>query len=471
MNRTGVVTAITCCMALASGGALAAPSAATPGMGAEAEREATEILKALIRLDTQNPPGNETRIAQYLANTFKAAGIPYELIEPVPGRASIVARIKGNGSKRALLVMAHEDVVPALAAQWSVDPFSGIERDGIVYGRGAFDDKGMLAANVEALLQLKRAHVPLDRDVIFLAEADEETGGGPAGMAGIIEKYWDRIDCEYALNEAQIAGVEQGRIVTMTVATGEKVVRRARLIAHGPTGHASVPRVDNAVVHLAAAVAAAGNWMTPARLNATTREYFRGRATLTQGDEHALYADVLSATSQSLLRVRHPVEYSMLRTSVVPTMLSAGVEINIIPETAEASLDIRALPDEDPRAFFAALEKVIDDPQVKVVPDADAFEPSPAPSRIDTEMYAALEYAQRQVAPQALTLPLMTTGGSDSRLLQEKGVQTYGITIPLTETEALTHHGIDERVEIEWFRVFTHYLWIAVNQVAAHPSR
>ena len=430
-----------------------------------AQAETVGFLKDLIKLDTQNPPGNESKIAQYLAAVLAREGIPFEIIETVPGRASIVARIKGDGSKRPLLLMAHEDVVPVQRDHWSVDPFAGIERNGAIYGRGAFDDKAMVASNLEVFVELNRHKVPLTRDVIFLAESDEETGG--SGMRTIIEKYWDRIACEFALNEGEGAGLEHGRVVSMTVATGEKIARRVKLIAHGTSGHGSVPLLDNAVVHLAAAVTALGTWETPARLNETTREFFRRLAGIAPADERGWYTDVLSPQSQDELRHHHPAYYSMLRTSVVPTMLTAGIKVNVIPSTAEASVDIRALPDEDPAAFSATLVKVINDPQIEIVPYDAIPRPAPAASSMHTELFAALEHAQHVVAPDAVTLPMMTNGGTDSANLRVKGVQAYGIMVPMTEIEMSTHHGDDERIEVEQLGLFVHYEWVAVTQVAA----
>ena len=428
------------------------------------QAETGGFLKDLIRLDTQNPPGNESKVAQYLAGVLAREGIPFEIIEPVPGRANIVARIKGDGSKQPLLLMAHADVVPVQRDHWSVDPFSGIERDGVIYGRGAFDDKAMVASNLEVILELNRHKIPLARDVIFLAESDEETGG--SGMRTLIEKYWDRIACEFALNEGEGAGLEHGHVESMTVATGEKIARRIKLIARGTSGHGSVPLLDNAVVHLAAAVATLGTWDTPARLNDTTREFFHRLASIAPAEERGWYTDVLSPKSQSELRRHHPAYYSMLRTSVVPTMLTAGVKVNVIPSTAEASIDIRALPDEDPVALSAAIVKLINDPQIEVTPYDATPRPAPTASSMHTELFAALEHAQRVVAPHAITLPTMTNGGTDAANLRAKGVQAYGIMVPMTESEMATHHGDDERVEVEQLGLFVRYEWIAVTQVA-----
>ncbi len=432
----------------------------------QAQAEAARFLADLIRIDTQDPPGNESKVAIYLQGVLKEAGIEAELLETVPGRASLVARLKGDGRKRPVLLMAHEDVVPVDRSRWTVDPFAAVERDGLLYGRGASDDKAMLAANLEVFLQLKRMHVPLSRDVIFLSEASEEMSS-PAGMSSVVERYWDKLNCEFALNEGGGSLVENGEIKYMGVATSEKLPRGAKLEATGSSGHGSVPRVDNAVVHLAAAVAKAGTWETPSRLNETTREFFQRLANISPPEEAAWYRDVLNPKVQEQLKAKKPQYYSMLRTSVVPTMLNAGIKSNVIPPTAEATLDIRALPDEDLAKFREMLASEINDPEVKVVAEDTTYSMVAAPvSRLHTEMFDALEEAQKEVAPQAITLPIMTTGATDSSFLRAKGVQAYGIGVPKTEEESRTVHGNDERIEIKQLGLFVRYEFSAVKAVA-----
>lgn len=439
-----------------------------PVLNAEqAQAEAAHFLQELVRIDTQDPPGNESKVAQYLQGVLKSEGIESELLEPVAGRASIVARLKGDGSKRPLLLMGHEDVVPVDRARWTVDPFAGLERDGMIWGRGAADDKAADAANLEVFLQLKRMKIPLKRDVIFLSEASEEASSA-AGMATLVEKYWDKIACEFALNEGGGSLVADGKIKYMGVSTAEKLPRGLRLEAAGSSGHGSVPRVDNAVTHLAAAVEKAGNWETPARLNETTREFFHRLATISPPEEASWYENVLDPDVQAELRIKKPQYYSMLRTSVVPTMLKAGIKENVIPPVAEATLDVRALPDEDLVRFRETLAGVIGDPQVKVVSEDVTYSMPAAPvTSLDTEMFRALEAAQKEVAPGAITLPVMTTGATDSSFLRKKGVAAYGVGVPRTEEEGRTVHGNDERIESQQLGVFVRYLFRAVTMVAA----
>jgi acetylornithine deacetylase/succinyl-diaminopimelate desuccinylase-like protein len=446
--------------------AIAQPANIPALNASQAQDEVRHFLADLIRIDTQDPPGNESRVAHYLEGMLKKAGIDSEILEPVEGRASIVARLKGNGSKRPLLLVAHEDVVPVDRSHWTVDAFAAVERDGVLYGRGASDDKAMLASNLEVFLQLKRLQVPLTRDVIFLAEASEEMSS-TAGMYTVVSRYWDKLDCEFALNEGGNSLLENGKVKYFGVGTSEKLPRGLRLEASGSSGHGSVPRVDNAVTHLGAAVAKAGTWETPSRLNETTREFFQRLASISPPEEAAWYRDVLNPKVQEELRTRKPQYYSMLRTSVVPTMLKAGVKSNVIPPTAEATLDVRALPDEDLGKFREMLASVINDPQVKVLAEDTTYSMPASPiSHLHTELFDALERAQKQVAPEAITLPVMTTGATDSSFLRAKGVQAYGIAVPKTQEESLSVHGNDERIEIKELGVFVRFLYSAVTAVA-----
>ena len=431
-----------------------------------AQAEAVKFLQDLVRIDTQDPPGNETQVAAYIQTVLKAEGIDSKLLEPVAGRASIVARLQGNGSKRPLLLMGHEDVVPVDRSHWTVDPFAATTREGSVWGRGASDDKASVAANLEVLLQLKRSKAHLKRDVIFLAEASEEASS-TAGMAMLVERYWNRIDCEFALNEGGNSLVDNGKIVYMGVATAEKLPRGLHLVATGSSGHGSVPRLDNAVVHLAAAVAKAGTWETPSRLNETTSEFFRRLSSVVPPEEAVWYRNVLDPNVQAQLRITKPSYYSMLRTSVVPTMLSGGIKENVIPPIAEATLDVRALPDEDLDKFRVLLTQVIDDPQVKVVATDTTNSMPPAPvSSLKTDMFRALEKAQKEIVGAAITLPVMTTGATDSSFLRAKGVAAYGVGVPKTEEESRGVHGNDEHIEIANLGVFVRYLQRAVTLVA-----
>ena len=453
----------------ASAAATPAPartSAPTRPDFAAARAEAAQILGDLVRIDTSNPPGNETRAAEYVKDLLAKAGVEARIIESAPGRGSLVARLRGTGKKRPLLVMGHLDVVGVERDKWTVDPFAALVRDGYVYGRGASDDKGMDAANIEVFLLLKRLGVPLDRDVILLAEAGEE-GTTQYGIDFLVANHWDAIDCEYALNEGGAARVVDGRIAYMGVSTTEKVPRGLRLVASGSSGHGSTPRLDNAVVHLAAAVAKVGAWLPPQRLNDTTRTYFERLATISSPEEAALYTHLDDPHVQQVLREKHIHESSMLRTSIPPTIIRGGFRENVIPADAEATLDVRALPDEDLTAFIAEMGRVIDDSEVRILPlEGGQARPVAPASRLDTEMFRALEAAQKRVFPAAITLPLLQTGATDSAQLRARGVQAYGVSIPGTEDDSHRVHGNDERTSLEWLGRFVEYLYDAVAEVA-----
>ena len=223
--------------------------------GIDWDRQKTEILKyyrELVEIDTR--AGNETKAVDYLRRVLETEGIPTKTFAQDPARANLVARIKGNGLKRPLLILAHTDVVGVQPEKWPVDPFSATIKDGYVWGRGSLDDKPVLAANLMVMLLLKRNHVVLDRDVIFLAESGEEADTAGVGINFMVARHYDEIDAEYSLTEGGNATIENGKVVTMNIGTAEKVPARVRLVAKGTSGHGSVPRLDNALIHLGAAV-------------------------------------------------------------------------------------------------------------------------------------------------------------------------------------------------------------------------
>jgi acetylornithine deacetylase/succinyl-diaminopimelate desuccinylase-like protein len=382
----------------------------------------SEILthyRDLIRIDTR--AGNETKAVEYIRKVLEGEGIPTRTFALDPARANLVARLKGNGSQRPILILAHTDVVGVQPEKWPVDPFSATIKDGYVWGRGSLDDKPVLAANLMVMLLLKRNHVALDRDVIFLAESGEEADTTGVGINFMVKEHYDEIDAEYSLTEGGGATIDGGKVVTMNIGTAEKVPARVRLVATGTSGHGSVPRLDNALIHLGAAVERVGRWQTPMRLNDTTRAYFEKLATISSPEKALRYNALLNPktadAAQVYLRENEPQFYSMLRTSVVPTMLTAGVGANVIPSQAEATLDIRALPDEDITKFYAEMAKIINDPQVSIVPLPATRPPSPA-TRLDTEMYNVFEQVSKRMYNGVTVIPNMSTAASDKAQLR-----------------------------------------------------
>ncbi len=433
-----------------------------------------EILRhyrSLVQLDTT--AGHETLAVEYLKKVLEGEGIPTSTFALDPARANLVARLKGNGSKRPLLILAHTDVVGVQREKWPVDPFGAIEKDGYIWGRGSKDDKPVLAANLVTMLMLKRLGVQLDRDVIFLAESGEEADTAGVGINFMVREHFPDIDAEFAMTEGGGATIDEGRVTQVNIGTAEKLPARVRLVATGTAGHGSVPRMDNALIHLGAAIEKVGRWQTPMRLNETTRAYFEKLATVSSPERAAIYKALLdpqsAAGAQKFLREHSPGEYSMLRTSVVPTMLKAGVGANVIPSEAEATLDIRALPGEDIEKFYAEMAKVIDDPAVKIVPIPPSRPPSPA-SRLDTDMYRAMERVAKTIYPGAAVIPSMSTGASDQAQLRAKGIQSYGIGPASTESDSLNYpaHGDVERLAESSLYPFVQYVWTVVTDVAAH---
>src|SRR5690242_13011359 len=261
------------------------------------EKQKAEILdryRALIRIDTSSPPGNETQAVEYIEKALAADGIPSQTFALNPRRANLVARLKGNGSKRPLLILAHTDVVPVQREKWPVDPFGAFLKDGYIWGRGSTDDKPHLTAMLMTMLLLKRTGAALDRDVIFLAESGEEADPTGVGINFMVERHFKEIEAQFAITEGGRATLENGRLAAFYIGTAEKLPARVRLVANGTSGHGSVPRLDNAVVHLAGAVQKVGAWETPMRLNETTRTYFEKLAAMSTPDKAARYNALLN---------------------------------------------------------------------------------------------------------------------------------------------------------------------------------
>jgi len=452
---------------------LAYPLVAQPP-GIDSAKQKAEILKhfrALVQIDTSNPPGDEIKVVNYLKKVLEAEGIATKTFALDPNRPNLVARLKGNGSKRPLLILAHTDVVKVQREKWPVDPFGAVLKDGYIWGRGTTDDKDKLTAILMAFLELKRTSAALDRDVIFLAESGEEADPTGVGIQFMVNQHFNEIDAEFAITEGPGATIENGRVTTVEITSAEKVPRRVRLVANGTSGHGSIPRLDNAVIHVAAAVNKVGTWQTPMRLNDTTRTYFEKLAGISTPEKAVRYNALLNpqraAAAQRYLAEHEPMHYSMLRTSVVPTMLKAGIALNVIPSEAEASIDVRALPDENMPAFLAEMTKVIGDPAVKIVPQF-AERPFTQPSRLDTEMYRALEQAAKRVYPGCTVLPGMLTAATDMAQLRAKGIQSYGIGPAMTSDDFTNHawHSDVERLAESSLYQFVEFTWNAVTEVA-----
>src|SRR5580658_2659455 len=358
------------CWATNSAGQGAASQSTQPTAGPSADivklqGEALVWLQDLIRINTTNPPGNEVVAAKYIADVLKREGIPSEIFESTPGRGFLVARLSSSAMpnpSRALLLMAHLDVVGVDKAKWSVDPFAAIIKDGYLYGRGAIDDKGMLAANLAVFIELKRSQARLNRDVIFLAEGDEEAGG-ETGMKFAVEKHWDKIASGFALNECGRTVMKNGKVQYVAVQVSEKVAVNVNVIATGTSGHGSVPLKDNAVTHLSAAIAKLGTYEAPVQFNSVTRGYFEAIAPL-QEEETAKWMRSLDTSDRGehaarVISTQNPAWNAMMHDTVAPTMLRAGIRANVIPSEARATINVRLLPGNQLAPLLAKLQQLV----------------------------------------------------------------------------------------------------------------
>jgi acetylornithine deacetylase/succinyl-diaminopimelate desuccinylase-like protein len=472
-SHLSVLTLATAMWAVLIGSTLPSLAAPAPVNWKQQEAETLRHYRALVQLDTSSPPGNETRVVDYLKQAFEKEGIPTKTFALDPKRANLVARIKGNGAKRPLLLMSHTDVVGVQREKWPVDPFGAVLSEGYVWGRGTRDDKDNLTANLMTMLLIKRSAMALDRDVIFLAESGEEADPAGVGIPFMVSQHFDEIDAEFALAEGGGMTLENNKLTQVAIQTTEKVPRRFRLVATGTSGHGSVPRIDNPLIHLSAAIAKVGAWETPMRLNETTKAYFGKLATISPPDSAARYRQLLGpqppAALQRYFAEKEPQHYSMLRTSIVPTMLKAGVGPNVIPSVAEATFDVRALPDEDIPRLFADVTRFIGDEAVKVEPITTNLRPVSPASKLDSEMYRVLETVSGELYPGATVMPTMATGATDMAQLRAKGIQAFGIGPASTDSDSVNygaHSDVERLLESSLYR-FVEFTWRATTAIAA----
>lgn len=447
--------------------------AQTPSDWTKIEEETMRHFQAILRIDSSDPPGNEAPVVEYLKAVLEREGIETKIFALDPKRPNLVARLRGNGKKRPVLIMGHTDVVNVDPAKWKHPPYSATREDGYVYGRGAVDDKDNVAACLMVMVMLKRMNVLLDRDVIFLAESGEE-GSVRFGIDFMVKNHWAEIDAEYCFAEGGGVVRTGGEVQYASIATTEKIPYATRLVARGISGHGSVPLRTNAIVHLAQAVAKVAAWQTPMRLNETTRAYFERMAKLSSPEDAARYNKIVQGKDtdavQEYFAVNVPRLYSTLRTSISPNILKGGYRVNVIPSEAEATLDIRALPDEDITALLDQLRKVIGDPAVEVAREARDTRPGAPPSRLNTEAFQILEDANKRLY-NAVTLPTMLTGATDMAYLRARGVQCYGIG-PMVDSEdgpkGFGAHSDQERILEEALHKFVRFHWeIIVNLAKA----
>lgn len=409
-------------------------------------REALDIFVRYLQIDTSNPPGNEAPAARFLGALCEAEGIETEYIETAPGREVLVARLRGDGSKRALMLCNHTDVVPVEADYWDMPAFEGVVKDGKVYGRGAVDMKGTGVMQLIAFLALRRQGIALKRDIVFCAVPDEEAGSA-LGMKWLCENRPDVVDVEFELSEG---GMGTSRFAgkpakLFNVATNEKYGGGGlKLTAVGAPGHGSRPHADNSAIHLMRALIKLHDWDRGITYTPDTVAYLERLAEAgmmpTLSDKEAVEAQIR----------RSPALYASFVNTLNVTMLQSGIKINVIPAKSTAFCDCRLLPGQDPEEWRQQVEAYIDDDRIQVELTRVAATSLPKPAEWDTELFWTINAVVKESMEDAVVVPAMTVGATDNRFLRDRGIPAYGfIPCLLSPEEAAGFHGNNEHLTIE----------------------
>lgn len=453
------------------------------------QREARDIFRELIGINTTYKHGSTSPAARAVARRFLTAGFPasdVHVLGPAGDKDSnVVVRFPGvNHALKPILLMAHLDVVEALRSDWSLEPFTLTERDGFFYGRGTSDIKDGAATLVEALLRMRREHVVPERTVVLMLTAGEEGGGGYNGAAWLVAHHRDLIDAELALNvDGGDPSIRNGKHVLRAVQASEKLFQSFHLEVTNPGGHSSRPRRDNAIVRLAAALTKVGAYQFPVHLNETTRAYFARSAALSSGQEAADMRAIVANERDSAAteRLSTSIFYNaQLRTTCVPTMLEGGHAPNALPQSARAVVNCRILPGEMPEQTRATLAHVIGDDSVKVTPIDSA--PSAAVSPLSPFIMGAVQRVSDAMTPGLPIIPQMETGATDGAVLRPAGIPTYGVSGVFLDVDDERAHGRDERIMVTEFYVGVEFIYRLVRELggtwaprqtnrAAHAAR
>jgi acetylornithine deacetylase/succinyl-diaminopimelate desuccinylase-like protein len=432
---------------------------------------AHNVYQELVEINTTASVGDTYRAAQAMAVRLKAAGFPDDdihVFETAPKRGDLVARLRGTGKHKPILLMAHIDVVEAKRADWTTDPFQLVEKDGYFYGRGSGDDKYMAATFVSNLIRYKQEHYKPDRDLILVLETDEETGDPTRyGIGWLVQNHRDLIDAEFALNEGGGVGVKDGKPMYNSIQTSEKVFQSFWLEVRNPGGHSSQPRHDNAIYELAAGLDRLAKFDFPVQLNETTRLYFERMSKIEQGQDAADMKTVLAnppdPAAVARLSLKTPYN-AQLRTTCVATRLQGGHADNALPQVARAMINCRILPNHSTEEIQSTLVRVLADDQISVTPDEPA-KPSP-PSPLNPELVKTIEKLTAKFWPGVPVLPIMSTGASDSLYLRNAGIPSYGHSGLANDIFDVRAHGKDERVNVKAFFTGQEYLYELVKQLS-----
>jgi acetylornithine deacetylase/succinyl-diaminopimelate desuccinylase-like protein len=435
---------------------------------------AFDVFKELVEINTVTATGDTARAAEAMAARLLQAGFDpkdVQVLKPAPKKGNLVARLRGTGGKKPMLLVAHLDVVEALPSDWTTDPFQLVEKDGYFYGRGTGDDKFMAAAFVTNFVRFKKEGYRPERDMILVLETDEEIlDANGVGITWLLKNHRDLIDAEFALNEGAGVGLSNGKPVRIGLQTAEKVSTSYRLEATDTGGHSSLPRAENNPIYrLAEGLARLGKHQFPVKLNETTRAYFERAARTEEGDDARDMRVVAQAepdpTAAARLSTRAGFN-AQLRTTCVATMLEGGHASNALPQTARATVNCRILPGESVEAVEAELVKVLADPKIKLIqPSRKAMLSDASP--LNRELMATIEKVAADFWPGAHLIPTMLAGATDGLYLRNAGIPTYGHSGLGSEVgEPSRAHGKDERVSVKSFYVGNEYLYRLVKALA-----
>ena len=416
--------------------------------------ETVKVLSDYIKVNTTNPPGNELQAANFLKRILEKEGIEAQILDTAElkpaGRANLYARLKGNGSKKAIALLHHMDVVPTNPATWSVDPFSGAIKDGFVWGRGTYDMKGIGVVQLMAMIAIKRSGMPLTRDIVYLGNADEELGS--TGAFVFVNRHPDLLkDVEYLMTEGGGNEVENGKLVYYGVGVSEKRTFWQKLTVAGTPSHGSRPTKLNPVPKLVAALDKIAKYETPLHVTAGVDKFFRDISRNYPPEQKAWLVDVKKGLENPKARqwILSDVYWNaILRNTISLTALQGSNKTNVIPAEASAELDIRLLPDTDPQAFLKTLQKIVNDTSVHFTPLLAPKPPLESP--IETDLFRAIEKATRDRDPNALVTTPMLTAATDRPTYRSLGIVTYGFEPFKVEASDVQSgmHGNNERISV-----------------------
>jgi acetylornithine deacetylase/succinyl-diaminopimelate desuccinylase-like protein len=428
----------------------------------EVEAEVTSLLRDLIRIDTTNPPGNEAKAAKYLAENLGKDGFECELFESAPSRGSVITRLRGTGEKPRLLLLSHLDVVAANPAEWSVDPFGGVVKDGFVWGRGALDMKGMTAVEVVALKLLKRNGVRLKGDVVLAATADEEMGG-LGGAEYLLQNFPQKIFAPYVLNEGGGSSIPVGGKNVFTVNTAEKGLLWFKVKAKGVSGHGSMPEAaDNAIMRMNKVIGKLGNYRAKVSFVHTVKQFLSELAAedpslqepLTRLLANPELSDqVLDGLEKTAMTVADEIR-PRLRMTITPTIVHGGVKENVIPSECEAVFDCRVLPGQTTGQAQELIRELLRDVGLDKLAFKTIQAQEPSESPMETPLYSVIKDVLKEFEPNCGVAPLLMAGGTDSRFFRRRGSVCYGFHPMRSETRygvkiTRREHGVDERISVE----------------------